>query len=311
MNRQQRRAAERAKKRGPVPSEAVGKGVRICVCVPALTEVKAFFSYDLAQMMAFTSSHYCKPGVIENLGLAYQVGTYVHRARQELAAEALRQDADYILFVDSDMRFPPDALIQLLVHQEAMVGVNYVARGYPPRYIAVKTLTAKDSTEKGTLLKTLPDSTGLEEVDGFGFGLVLIRRDVFEALPDPREQPWWWYEWMPVKKSQIGEDVYFCRLAVEAGFTLYVDHDLSKQVAHIGHEVFTLEHAWAYEMTKREKADGPGNELLDSPDGDSGHPEPDGSDGDDPGVHPEGGSGFEEKRSSEAAGRLDPVRGDD
>lgn len=257
------------------------RGVNITVCVPCQWNVSAAFAFDLAQLMSFTASHYVQPGVIGGLGVAFQMGTYVHVARQMLAQQALANDSDYLLFIDSDMRFPPDALIQLLVHQKAMVGVNYVARKYPPRFIAVKTVADVENAEnKGKTLVTLPESTGLEQVDAVGFGLVLIRRDVFKALPTPRDNgPWWWYQWMPVHGAQIGEDVYFCRLVAAAGFSIMVDHDLSKKIKHIGQEEYTLEHAWAHEAIlkqKEEDSDGDSDDLCDVEDRDRGHPESDG-----------------------------------
>lgn len=262
-------------------AEETRRGVNITVCVPCQSQVSAYFAYDLAQLMSFTASHYVQPGVIGGLGLGIQVGTYVHTARQMMAQAALDNDSDYLLFIDSDMRFPPDALIQLLVHQLPMVGVNYVARMYPPRFIAVKTVADIDDPEqRGVLLETLPESTGLEQVDAVGFGMVLIRRDVFDALPRPKEHgPWWWYTWMPVHGSQIGEDVYFCRAVGEAGFDIMVDHDLSKQIKHVGDEQYTLEHAWAHKaLTKvEEDSDGDSDDLQHAEDGDRGHPESGGS----------------------------------
>lgn len=284
MNRQMRRRKERELKKMEKQADGAEekrRGVNITVCVPCHADVSAYFAYDLAQLMSFTASHYVQPGVIGGLGLAFQVGTYVHSARQILAQAALQAEADYILFIDSDMRFPPDALIQLLVHQAPMVGVNYVARKHPPRYIAVKEgADLEDVEKKGVLLKTLPESEGLEVADAVGFGLVLVRRDVFESLPNPRENgPWWWYKWMPIHGSQIGDDVYFCRLVREAGFEIMVDHNLSKQVKHIGQEQYTLEHAWAYEAIlkqQKEDSDAPSDDLQHAEDRDRGHPEPDG-----------------------------------
>jgi hypothetical protein len=41
----------------------------------------------------------------------------------------------------------------------------------------------------------------------------------------------------------IGEDIYFCKLAQANGMKVYVDHDLSKDVRHIGVMEFTHDHA--------------------------------------------------------------------
>ena len=321
MNRQQRRRQERELKKmeKQVDGELETRpGVNVMVLVPCQSEVKAAFAYDLAQMMSFTASHFVKPGIIDTLGVGFQIGTYVHTARQALVMGAMQKPTDYFLFIDSDMRFPPDALVKLLTHQEAMVGVNYPSRAPPIRWLGVKTVADKEAEVggKGVLLETQPESTGLEEVDAMGFGFVLIRRDVFEALPDPRENgPWWWYEWMPKRKAQIGEDVYFCRLVAEHGVTLFIDHDLSKRIQHIGTEVFGPDHVWAADAmraeakAKAELDDGSDHELLDAGSGDRGRSEQDGPDGDDSGVHPEGRSEDQEGRPGEAAGGPDPAIG--
>jgi len=256
-------------------AEAQKKGINVMVAIPCMSEVAAYFAYDLAQLMAYTNRHFVKNGVIDWLGMGMVQATYVHSARQELAGQALANDCDYVLFLDSDMRFPQDALVKLLQHQEAIVGVNYVKRNWPPKYVAIKELGDIATGGAGKLLGTRADSTGLEECDAIGFGVTLIRRDVLLSLPDPRENgPWWWYTWQPEAGSQIGEDVYFCNLAREAGYKVYVDHDLSKQVKHIGQEQFGLEHAWAIEKQQAEATDGDSDRLPDAGDGDSSDSEP-------------------------------------
>jgi hypothetical protein len=36
----------------------------------------------------------------------------------------------------------------------------------------------------------------------------------------------------------LGEDIYFCIKAKDAGFDTWVDHDLSKGIKHIGQYVY-------------------------------------------------------------------------
>jgi hypothetical protein len=228
----------------PVTDEKTG--VNVVVAVPSHEDVKAFFAYDLAQLMFFTSRYYMNPDVIAHLGLALQAGTYVHTARQLLKTVALEAGADFVLFLDSDMRFPPDLLAKLLTHDKPMVGVNYPSRVQPFNYIAIKRL-AVGLEDRGELLVTGPDSTGLEQVEALGFGAVLVRRDVLEAVQESvGTQPSWWFEWTE-RDTLMGEDVYFCREAARAGFEIFVDHDMSKRMFHIGMAEFSLEHVWAQE----------------------------------------------------------------
>lgn len=218
------------------------RGLRVMVAVPTHDMVPALFSYDLAGMMAFTCSNFVGPDrLIESVGLVFLTNTYIHRARQELAEEAIKRGVDCVLWLDSDMRFPKETLIYLLKHNEDIVGVNYSKRGIPPEFVAAKSHSPPER------LVTGPDSTGLEEVESVGFGVVLMRASVLRTLDPPERSghPWFWHEWVAEGDTHVGEDVFFCRMAREAGFTVYVDHDLSKACAHIGTLEFTTEHPLA------------------------------------------------------------------
>ncbi len=272
------------------------RGLKVAICIPTHDTLPAYFAYDLAGLIGWTTRHYTNEGAIEEISLHMVSGTYVHTARQELLVAALRGGADYLLFLDSDMRIPKDALVRLLSHSERMVGTNYPRRGVPADYVAIKhSVKLDEDGEKidGELLKTLPDSTGLEEVEALGFGCVLVHASVFQAMGevhDPREKgPFWFFEYLPDIPTHVGEDVYFCRLARQVGTKIFVDHDLSKDIRHIGSFEFALDHTWAfYAQAEEEKlADGGDNQLHDAPGGDSGRAEQGGSDDETSGVRAE------------------------
>ncbi len=294
MNRQQRRRQERELKK--MGDQAVTpSGIKVAICVPTHDTVPAYFAYDLAAMIGWTTLIFTKEGAIEDVSLYFVKGTYVHTARQELLANALRGGADYVLFIDSDMRFPKDALVRLLARSEPFVGTNYAHRRIPPDYVAVKTSTRLDEDGEridGELLRTTLESEGLEEVEALGFGFVLIHTSVFQEMakihPPKDKGPFWFFEYHPEVKTHVGEDVYFCRLAREAGATIFVDHDLSKMIRHIGQMEFGLEHTWAfYEDAEKEKADGADHQLHDAVGGGGDGAEQEGPDSSDPGVRPE------------------------
>lgn len=142
-------------------------------------------------------------------------------ARQLLALRALEHGATHMLWVDSDMAFPEDSLIRLMAHQQAIVGVNYLSKR--PPYL----LTARNA--EGELM-TRQESTGLEKARSMGFGLVLIAADVFRKL----SLPWFQFEWDAGTSTFIGEDFYFFKKAVAAGFQPFVDQTLSREIHHVG-----------------------------------------------------------------------------
>jgi hypothetical protein len=203
--------------------------------MPALT------AYDLAQMYAYTVANL--DGV--PIALSMVTGTYIHTARQDVLDMVVQNKMTHVMFVDADMRFPKEACLRLLERIERegkdVVGCNYAGRGIPSHFVALKKV-ATDKT-KGAALVTNAASEGLEEVEGLGFGCVMIKVDALKKMPNPKKKPWFWYEWMPNKEDQVGEDIYFCNLLRETGVKLYVDHDLSKEVKHLGQFAYELAHA--------------------------------------------------------------------
>jgi hypothetical protein len=164
--------------------------------------------------------------------MIYQVpGTLIFDQRERLAEQAIKDGADAILWVDSDMRFPKDALQILLSRKLPIVGVNATTRRFP----CLPTALDLDPETNDLVKVTSKDKTGLEQVMGVGFGMVLIRKEVFEKT----QKPWFWFE-RTDKGGTIGEDIYFCAKAFDAGFQTVVDHDLSKHIRHVG----TYEYGW-------------------------------------------------------------------
>lgn len=242
------------------PGTVNGK-YRIAIGVPSHDHCPSTFAFDLARMIGYSVSTI---GDKFDFGLYHVQGTYVHKARQQLITDALEDGAHYLLWIDSDMRFPKDALIKLLARDVPAVGINYCTRGIPPKFVAIKKMT--QFSEDGKLIPgvgcmTHEDSTGLEEVDALGFGFFLMKMVVLRDFPE--DQPWFFFEWSDkTGKLHVGEDVWFCRMLREKGWKIYIDHDLSKECAHTGSFEFKLEHAQDYlamqalDRQEREKANG-------------------------------------------------------
>jgi hypothetical protein len=215
-----------------------------------MSDVKALFAYDLAQLMSFTAA--VMPDTC-SIALAFNVGTYVNRSRTELLLDALtahekdphRPKVTHILWLDADMRFPRDAAIRLLKHQLPFVGINYSTRRMPPEFVGIKEITSDEDPKSGAKVETLEDSTGLEPVDALGFGCFMMEAAALVNLPDPRYDPWFFFE-MTKWGNLMGEDVYFCQKMVKETLKerIFVDHDLSKECSHIGDFEYKIYHPW-------------------------------------------------------------------
>jgi hypothetical protein len=203
--------------------------MKVAICVPCRDTVMTGFAFDLAKLCAYEGVTRCAKG---GSLMIYQVpGTLIFNQRERLAEEALKDGADAILWIDSDMRFPKDALQILLSRKLPIVGVNATTRRFP----VLPTALDYDQETKDLVKVTSKDKTGLEQVLGLGFGMVLIKKEVFQKV----EKPWFWFE-QTDKGGTIGEDIYFCVKAFDKGFKTVLDHDLSKHIRHIG----TYEYGW-------------------------------------------------------------------
>lgn len=198
--------------------------LHILATIPSTGHWKSHTGQCIADMCAYWGqSLYDGPKTLQVLGVR---GTLPH-VRRLCVAEALkRPDVTHHLWIDSDMVFPPDALNRLIHHALPVVGVNYVTKTIPPTPVAYC-----DDLEYTGPLWTEKESTGLREVAHTGMGLMLVDVRVYELL----DWPMFKFEPIPPQNFRdIGEDVYFCNRLAEKSMKVYVDHDLSQEIKHIG-----------------------------------------------------------------------------
>jgi hypothetical protein len=200
--------------------------MRLAIGGPTRDMIPATFAVRLARL--FTYTQYCGFSMTEaDLFIEH---TYIHCGRELVLEAALKQGATHLLWLDTDMKFPRTTAAQLLLHDKPIVGCNYRTR----RQSDGRQTAQRDD---GTVVPTTATSSGLEAVDAIGFGVVLMRTDVALDVPRP-----WFRHGLNAQGGDIGEDIMFCRALRAAGHTIYIDHDLSKEVKHIGqYEYDTVE----------------------------------------------------------------------
>lgn len=191
--------------------------MKVCICIPAQDMLHTTFFNSCVQMMFYS----------RNKGIEITVtqmnGCYLDLLRNQLVQSALKQNPDYILFLDSDMTFPHDTLERLLKEEKQIIGCNYMRRRPPHDGIAC---TFADPNKRVDPLAAV----GIERVALLPTGVMLIKKEVFDLIP----YPWFQTIWRKSDKKLIGEDIFFCASAGDNKIPIYCDHDLSKQVAHSG-----------------------------------------------------------------------------
>lgn len=201
--------------------------MRIAILIPARGQMEVATAFDLVAMCAYTiktSKH--------DIDLFTSSGTLIFDQRNNLVKTALDIKADYLLFVDADMRFPKDTLQILMAHDKDIIGVNATTRSEPVKPTAKNMLINEDGSIDWMPIYSNA-KTGIEKADGIGCGVMLIKRKVVETI----EEPYFYFEQLPGNRI-LGEDIYFCVKAKDAGFDTWVDHDLSKYIKHIGQYVY-------------------------------------------------------------------------
>lgn len=179
----------------------------------------ADFGISLAAMCAATATD--APFIKMILNSTFGTGLAMNRIK--LCRTAVERGCTHVLFLDDDMRIPMDTLVRLLQHEKDIVAANCARKELPPRS------TAKGFD--GNCVWTRARSTGLESVASVGTGVMLISCAALQKLPQP------WFCEDPMKG--VGEDVYFCHMARENGMEIFIDHDLSKHIGHMGSFEFT------------------------------------------------------------------------
>ena len=204
------------------------KGKRVAVCIPSRGEMEIGTAFDLANMVGYDSRYRKGDTVLYTVN-----GTLIFDQREKLAAEAIRDGADYILWIDADMRFPKDTIERLIAHNKDIVGVNATTRSIPVKATAKNLIVDSENRVNTWNQVSSKGKTGLEKVTAIGCGVMMAKAEVYKQTP----QPWFWFEMLPGDKL-LGEDVYFCVKAYDAGFDTWVDHGLSNEIGHIGSYTF-------------------------------------------------------------------------
>lgn len=244
--------------------------LRVAIACPSGRTWEATTATAVAAMAAHSSAN----GI--ELALINVQSSDVAHGRNASVELALSSNCDAIMWVDSDMLFPPNMLLRLLRHDKDIVGATYCKR-----------VADADGTYPvlGKLVGQKPEvmTDGLHEALLMPGGLMLVRTDVYRRLG----WPWFMqcYRWQGANRLEafknlmrnyfatqppeealaeldgtalggwiedhyevgefeesspmFSEDLFFVRRARRAGFTVYADIKLTGECAHIGEAKIT------------------------------------------------------------------------
>lgn len=185
--------------------------MKVAVCIPYYRFVEPQMMMSFGELCARSAM-----AGIEFLPIGTS-GCYIEDNRNGCIEYAMNMGVpwDYVLWIDTDMGFPGDALIRLLKHDKDIVGVNYRQRTPPFAHV-------------GIYKEADPDlfAPGLHEMVQMPTGLLLTRFEIYRKMGYP------WFR--PGMRNEVRDDIYFCARAKELGYSIWCDHDLTQEIKHVG-----------------------------------------------------------------------------
>lgn len=144
------------------------------------------------------------------------------QARTWLGREAIKMGAEWLLWLDDDMLIPRGAVKKMLASGKQCISGHYYSRSHSDMFgngsYPVNAFFPKEGGGHVPVDPSIND--GIHKVSAFGFGCLLMHRDVFEAV-DKLATSKGSYPF--VTYPGCTEDVYWCNWAAEAGIDLWLD----------------------------------------------------------------------------------------
>lgn len=163
-------------------------------------------------------------------------GYKVDEARNILAQEAIKRDADYLLFIDNDVIPETNGLNKLLdiIEQDKNIGMvvgDYTTKGYDNTSVHLQQIVDINNINDGLVIEVNRLKTENNIIENnwlVGLGFALIRTDVFKQLRPP------YFKCIarhPVFDKEINEDAWFSELLFFNGYKILID--TNNQCLHI------------------------------------------------------------------------------
>lgn len=218
------------------------KNPSVLIGIPSGSDWKADFGMSLAGLVASAPRPLHNGGQIEKLQLWNTKGSILSRSRHAIAKAAIEAECSHVLMLDSDMVFPNFTLHQLLKGEKDVIAANCVTKTLP----ANPTARSKGATPAGDHIDSRQQK-GIAKAWRVGTGVMLIKTSVFAKIP----QPWFPITWNEENEDYTGEDWNFCSVCQNAGIPVYIDHDLSRHIGHIGsltYDIFHMDEETSHEQ---------------------------------------------------------------
>ena len=206
-------------------------GRHIGIAIPCQDHVDAFFAEALVKAIGHHLVAYPEDGITTS----WNQSAFLAESRNILVKELLEQGCDWVIFLDTDMRFPQTLIEDLIKHDLPVMAANCAKRRRP-----ISPTARKHNEDTGEFDAVWPDpekKEGVERISVVGTAVMAIKAEVFMQLP----YPWFHTPWHPEDQRFVGEDLYFCAQLKNADIPLHIDHGVSWGVGHVGQYTYRMQ----------------------------------------------------------------------
>lgn len=206
----------------PKPVKIERKQYKTLIAVPCFDMVHTDFMSSLVQMN--------KP---EGTTFAVIKNTLIYNARNSVVDNAVRMGFDRVLWLDSDLVFPPDLLERMSLDMDRtkadfISGLHFM-RCLPTKPVIYNSVTWKvhdnGIVETGSQNYLDYPKNRIFEIAGCGFGCVLTSVALLKKMKERYGAPF-------TPMMGIGEDLAFCWRVNQTGGKMYCDPTI--KLGHIG-----------------------------------------------------------------------------
>lgn len=202
--------------------------MKTLIAVPCMDMVHSRFMTSLLGMRRVGEIHY-----------DFKLSSLIYDSRNQIAVDAIENEADRVMWLDSDILFEPDLMERLSADMDTglpFVSALYFKRSGKPEPVLYENIEPpQPNPETGILQMQIHpyfDYAAQEEifpVDGCGFGACMMSTEVIKQVWDKHGPPFAPFPW-------AGEDISFCYRLKLLGIPVYCDRTI--QVGHIGNHVY-------------------------------------------------------------------------
>ena len=209
---------------------------KVLIAVPCMDQLPAQFAHSLATLTSYG---------IEDVEISvwFNLGSLIYTSRDQIAKKALLDEADLVMWFDSDMVFNPDTLkrmLKLIDEGHDFVTGVYYRRTQPFSPVLFKEMDLNEEHTAFTWEEFDEIPSEPFEVGACGFGCVLMKTEIFVSVFAKFGE-------MFTPVANCGEDIAFCWRARQCGYKLIADPSIA--LGHVGYTIITKDYFQFYRST--------------------------------------------------------------